>query len=240
LPVITKSGVNNRAMSIPWLRLNGQTATWHRMVTRRTALISGLAVAALPLAWRTAAAQLSSQDTADLGRIQAYLNNTRSLRARFVQTASDGGVSQGLALLQRPGKLRFQYDPPTPFLLVADHGILVFHDAQLDQTSNIPLSQTPLGILLGDQISLSGNVTVTKFVRLPGQLQVSLVRTSSPGEGTLTLIFADNPLQLRQWSVVDQQGKTTRVAFTSLEPGATIDPRLFEFSGMPRGAGGGG
>jgi outer membrane lipoprotein-sorting protein len=102
------------------------------------------------------------------------------------------------------------------------------------------LSQTPLGILLGDQISLSGNVTVTKFVRLPGQLQVSLVRTSSPGEGTLTLIFADNPLQLRQWSVVDQQGKTTRVAFTSLEPGATIDPRLFEFSGMPRGAGGGG
>jgi outer membrane lipoprotein-sorting protein len=208
------------------------------MLTRRTALLSGLGLAALPVLDRSAVAQTSSQDTADLGRIQTYLNNTRSLRARFVQTAPNGGVSQGVALLQRPGKLRFQYDPPTPFLLVADHGVLVFHDSQLDQTSNIPLSQTPLGILLGDQISLSGEVTVTKFVRLPGQLQVSLVRTSTPGEGTLTLVFADNPLQLRQWSVVDQQGKTTSVAFTSMEPGASIDPRLFEFNAIPRGNGG--
>jgi outer membrane lipoprotein-sorting protein len=86
-----------------------------------------------------------------------------------------------------------------------------------------------LGILLGDRIALSGDISVTKFVRLPGQLQVSLVRTTSPGEGTLTLIFADNPLTLRQWNVLDQQGKQTRVAFANLEVGAAVDAKQFDF-----------
>ena len=117
---------------------------------------------------------------------------------------------------------------------------MIFHDAQLNQTSNIPLSRTPLGILLGDHVTLSGDVAVTKFVRLPGQLQVSLVRTASPGEGTLTLIFADNPLTLKQWSVVDQQGKQTRVTFTNMEIGAIVDAKLFEFRDAGSTSNGGG
>ena len=81
---------------------------------------------------------------------------------------------------------------------------------------------------------------MTKFVRLPGQLQVSVVRNASPGEGTLTLIFADDPLALRQWVVVDQQGKQTRVAFTNLEVGANVDAKLFEYRDVPGGQSGGG
>jgi outer membrane lipoprotein-sorting protein len=213
------------------------------MIHRRIALAAGLSLAALPFAglWassRGAEAQISNQDRADLSRIEAYLNGIRSLRARFVQTAPDGSITGGLALMQRPGRMRFQYDPPSPFLLVANYGVLVFHDAQLNQTSNIPLSRTPLGILLGDHTTLSGDVTVTRFVRLPGQIQVSLVRAASPGEGTLTLIFADNPLTLRQWIVLDQQGKQTRVAFTDMEVGANVDARLFDFHDIPRASGG--
>jgi outer membrane lipoprotein-sorting protein len=157
-----------------------------------------------------------------------------------VQTAPDGQVSEGVALMQRPGKMRFQYDPPSPFLLIANYGILFFQDAQLGQTTNIPLSRTPLGILLGDRTSLSGDVAVTKFVRLPGQFQVSLVRSASPGEGTLTLIFADNPLTLRQWIVVDQQGKQTRVTFTNMEVGANVDAKLFDYRNQSSGQAGGG
>jgi outer membrane lipoprotein-sorting protein len=208
------------------------------MLHRRAGLIAGLSLAGLWASFGQSEAQTSAEDRADLARIEAYLNGIRSLRARFVQTAPDGGIAQGIALLQRPGKMRFQYDPPSPFLLVANNGVLVFHDAQLDQTSNIPLSRTPLGILLGERTSLSGDVTVTKFVRLPGQLQLSLVRTASPGEGTLTLVFADNPLTLRQWTVIDQQGKQTRVALTNMEVGAAVDARLFEFRDVPRGSGG--
>jgi outer membrane lipoprotein-sorting protein len=208
------------------------------MINRRTALLSGLSIAGLRAMTGVAAAQTSGQDQADLARIEAYLNGIRSLRARFVQTAADGSPASGVALLQRPGKMRFQYDPPTPYLLVANHGFLTFVDSQLAQTSHIPLSRTPLGILLSDRVTLSGEVTVTKLDRLPGQLQVSLIRTSSPGEGTLTLIFADNPLVLRQWIVLDQQGRQTRVAFTNMDVGARIDSSQFEHEDLPTGTGG--
>ena len=209
------------------------------MINRRTALIAGLSIAAIQGISLGAEAQTSPQDRADLARVEAYLNGIHTLRARFVQTAPDGGVSQGVALMQRPGRMRFQYDPPTPFLLVANYGILFFHDAQLNQTSNIPLSRTPLGILLADRTTLSGDVTVTRLVRYPGQIQVSLIRTASPGEGTLTLYFADNPLALRQWVVVDQQGKQTQVSFTNMEVGASLDAKSFDYRDQSGSRGGG-
>ena len=113
---------------------------------------------------------MSAQDQADAARIEAYLNSVKSLKARFSQVAGDGGVSQGTAWLERPGRMRFQYDPPAPFVLIAAHGQLIFHDESLGQTSNIPLSRTPLGILLADHVALSGAVTVTGMQRLPGQI----------------------------------------------------------------------
>jgi outer membrane lipoprotein-sorting protein len=205
------------------------------MINRRAALLSGLSIAGLQAMTGAAVAQAPGQDQADLARIEAYMNGIRSLKARFVQTASNGSSASGIALLQRPGKMRFQYDPPTPYLLVANHGFLTFVDSQLGQTSHIPLSRTPLGILLSDRVTLSGEVTVTKLARLPGQLQVSLIRTASPGEGTLTLLFADNPLVLRQWTVLDQQGKQTQVAFTNMDVGASIDASQFEHQDVPGG-----
>lgn len=180
---------------------------------------------AAPSAW-----QPSAQDRADLARIEAYLNNLRTLKAHFLQVAPDGGLSEGTAWLERPGRMRFQYDPPAPFLLVAAHGLLVFHDSKLNQTSNVLLSQTPLGMLLADKVTLSGDVTVTGMQREPGQIQVSLVRTASPSDGTLTLIFADNPLALRQWTVLDAQGKVTRVTLYNVELGGSFDPGLFEIA----------
>ncbi len=171
----------------------------------------------------------SPQDRADLSRIETYLDGLRTLKAHFLQVAPNGAISQGTAWLQRPGRMRFQYDPPSPLLLVAGHGLVVFHDRQLNQTSNIPLSQTPLGILLADHVRLQGDVTVTDMQHLPGQIQVSLIRTASPGDGTLTLIFADNPLTLRQWTVLDAQRQETRVTLYNVETGGQFDPKLFEF-----------
>jgi outer membrane lipoprotein-sorting protein len=173
--------------------------------------------------------QPTAQDRADLTRIEGYLDTLRALKAHFLQVAPNGALAQGTAWLDRPGRMRFQYDPPSPLLLVAGHGLVVFHDRSLNQTTNIPLSHTPLGILLADHVRLEGDVTVTGMQRLPGQLQVSLVRTASPGDGTLTLIFADNPLTLRQWTVLDAQRQETRVTLYNVETGGKFDPKLFEF-----------
>jgi outer membrane lipoprotein-sorting protein len=191
--------------------------------------LAPLLLAATSAAQAQPAFQPTPQDNADLRRIEVYLDSLRTLKAHFLQVAPNGQITQGTAWLDRPGRMRFQYDPPSPLLLVAGHGLVVFYDKSLNQTSNIPISQTPLGVLLADHVRLAGDVTVTGMQRLPGQIQVSLVRTASPGDGTLTLIFADNPLTLRQWTVVDAQRQETRVTLYNTEFGGSYDQKLFEF-----------
>ena len=215
-------------------------------MNRRTLL---LALSLAPLlttpAWPQAPAGLTQQDRADIARVETYLNGIRTLHARFRQVAPNGGTSGGQVWLERPGRMRFEYDPPSPFLLVGGHGLLVFHDSRLQQTSNIPLGSTPLGLLLQDNLRLSGDVTVAGVSRAPGQLQLRLLRTKSPADGTLTLVFADAPLALRQWSVVDAQRQETQVTLYNVELGGTfsqslftfIDPRFFQNNG---GGGSGG
>jgi outer membrane lipoprotein-sorting protein len=199
------------------------------MVARRTLLLSAAALLSLdPRARAAPGVARSAQDQADIARVEAYLNGLKSLKAHFMQVAQDGGISEGTAWLQRPGRMRFQYDPPAPFLLIAAHGVLTFHDSALQQTSNIGLNRTPLGILLADKVDLSGAVSVTDIQRLPGQIQLTVVRTDSPGDGSLTLIFADQPLTLRQWTVVDPQRRETHVTLYNAQLGGSFDPQLFE------------
>jgi outer membrane lipoprotein-sorting protein len=192
-----------------------------------------LAAALAPLAAMPAQAQtryaLTAQDAADLARIQTYLNGLKTLKAQFLQLAPNGATARGTAWLDRPGRMRFQYDPPSPLLLVAGHGLVVFHDSQLNQTSNIPLGQTPLGILLRDNVSFGGDITVSGIQRQPGMIQVTIYQTARPGDGTLTLNFADNPLALRQWTVVDAQHRETRVSLFDIALGGTFDQSLFTF-----------
>jgi outer membrane lipoprotein-sorting protein len=195
-----------------------------RMISRRYLLLS--AATFIPLT--AGAAPTAPRDDADIARIEAYLNGLKTLKAHFMQATGDGQLSEGTAWLQRPGRMRFQYNPPSPFLLIAAHGVLTFNDSALQQTSNISLGRTPLGILLAETVTLAGAVTVTSLQRIPGQIQVSLVRTESPGDGTLTLIFADNPLALRQWTVIDAQRRETHVTLYNVQLGGSFDQQLFE------------
>ena len=171
----------------------------------------------------------ANADGADIAKVEVYLNGLHTLTARFLQVAPNGATSQGTAWLERPGRMRFQYDPPSPLLLVAGHGLLVFHDSQLDQTTNIPLDRTPLGILLADKVQLTGAVTVTNVARPQNLLALSLVRTASPGDGTLTLYFAENPMLLREWVVTDAQRQQTRVTLFNAQLGGTFPQSLFSY-----------
>ena len=194
-----------------------------RHMNRRT-LLAFAALLPLPAVAQT----FSAQDKADIARIERYLLTLKTLRARFLQIAPNGDTSEGSAWLQRPGRMRFEYDPPAPFLLVAGYGGVMFHDRKLQQTSNFPLSQTPLGILLSEQPKLSGDITVESIDRQPGLIQLTLHRTDHQGDGSLTLTFADNPLQLRQWSVLDAQRLETRVSLFNITLGETFDQKLFD------------
>ena len=188
-----------------------------------------------------AALALTDRDRADIARIEAYLTGLRTLKARFLQVAPNGGVSEGVVWLERPGKMRFQYDPPSPFLLVANYGLVVFNDKKLQQTSNIPLSQTPLGIILAEQVKLSGDVQIVGLRHLPDEIELTLQRTASPSDGTITLYFSDQKLALQRWTVVDQQRQETSVRLFNVELGGKFDPALFKVTAptqQPAGGGG--
>jgi outer membrane lipoprotein-sorting protein len=202
-------------------------------MNRRSLLLLPLAIlVTTPAVAQTHAAVLSDADQTILNQISQYLNNLRAIKARFLQVGPDDATTQGTLWLQRPGRMRFQYDKPSPLLLVAGSGTVVFHDSQLDQTTNIPVKQTPLGLLLADTITLSGagEVTVTDFQTPPGQVLVTLVRTKTPGDGSLTLAFNANPLALVGWAVVDAQGRETRLRLSQVVPGGPYDPSLFVFN----------
>ncbi len=176
------------------------------------------------------AAQLTDRDRADLARVEAYLNSLRTLKARFLQIAYNGRTAEGTAWIWRPGRMRFEYDPPEPLLLIAWQGQFLMYDRELRQPTTVPVGTTPLGILLRENLRLSGDVTVTGVERSGGFLRVTLYRTENPSEGRLTLIFQPDPIELRQWAVLDAQGRQTRVTLSQIEVGGRFDPRIFEFN----------
>lgn len=187
-----------------------------------------------------AAAPAPAADAAELARIAAYLNGIHTLKAHFLQVAPDGRLSEGTAWVDRPGRMRFAYAPPTPYLLVAGDGLVIFHDRQLDQTSTVPLDRTPLGILLAPKIRFSGSVKVTAIRRLPGEIAVTLIRAAAPEQGSLTLVLSTDPLTLRQWSVLDPQHQRTTVSLTNIETGGRFPAALFSVAVPQQGSGGGG
>jgi len=200
-------------------------------VQRRIFLAALLAAGVLPAAESNAAAALDAAAQGLIEQVETYLNSLSALTANFLQVAADGSTRTGKAWLQRPGKMRFEYDPPDPQLLVAGFGLLVYHDPQLDQTTNIPLSATPLGILLANHVVLSGGVTVTNIERDPGEDRITLIRSGKANEGSLTLVFGTNPLELRQWIVTDAQAKQTRVSLYDIAPGGPFPDSLFTYQG---------
>jgi outer membrane lipoprotein-sorting protein len=192
------------------------------------ALLSAAVIPSAVLA-QPRAAVLTDADVATLHQVQSYLNGLHALKGHFVQIGPTGATSTGTAWLVRPGRVRFQYDPPSPLLLVANNGLVVFHDARLDQTTNIPEGQTPLGLLMRDNLSFGGDVTVTDFQRHPGLLAITLVKTAAPGDGSLTLLLQDDPMALVGWSVVDAQGRETRIRLTDVTVGGHYDGSLFTY-----------
>jgi outer membrane lipoprotein-sorting protein len=208
-------------------------------MNRRTLLgfvpLLALPLAAVPLgraeAQLAAAPPSTPQDQADIARVEAYLNGIHTMQARFLQVDANGNTIGGNVWMERPGRMRFEYDPPDRMLLVAGHGLLVYYDPAVRQTSNLFLSSTPLGLLLESNLRLSGPVTVTGIARATGQIQISLVRTPRPNEGTITLIFATDPLTLRSWVIRDAQGRQTQISLYDVTYGGTFPQSMFTFVG---------
>ncbi len=202
-------------------------------MNRREVLASALSLAALPLTYSPALAALSSEDAAAVGRVETYMNSVKTLSARFLQVDSEGNVSHGQLYLRRPGRLRFEYDAPSPLLIVADGVWLVLHDKELDQVNRFPLYETPLGVLVDEPVNLREKVEVVDVEHGLGVLRIRVVDRELPDEGWIRLTFTEPPMLLRQWQVKDTQGGITALSLTDIRVNQKLHNDLFFFVDPP-------
>ncbi len=155
------------------------------------------------------------------------LNGVQRLQGRFVQTSPDGSRAGGAFYLQRPGKLRFEYDPPATLLIVSDGNVVALRDTELRTTERTPLRSTPLNLILGQQIDLARDARIVRVSRSGSWLMVTARDRSGQTDGAITLQFFGDNAELRSWDVVDATGARTRITLSDLTQPASLDRRLF-------------
>jgi len=171
----------------------------------------------------------SDSDRADLKRVSTYLNTLRTVQGRFTQVNNDGKTVQGQFYLKKPGRIRFEYDKPNPNLVVADGTTLAVQNGSLKTTDRYPITNSPLRLLLSDDMDLSLDPRVSAIKHEEGAILVTARENSGPSTGSITLTFADSggTLELRQWDVVDAQAAHTTIVLTEMRPVADIPASLF-------------
>ncbi len=177
-------------------------------------------------------ATLSPDQSAAVRRAVRYLNDLSTLQARFIQISSNGAYAEGEMIVQRPGKMRFDYDPPHPVLIIANGLSLLFYDREVKQASFLPLWETPLWFLIREQVTLSEDVVVSAVEQSPGALRITLTDKELSEAGSITLVFSDRPLDLKKWEITDAQGILTQVSLINPRYGVEIDPLAFDYSDL--------
>jgi outer membrane lipoprotein-sorting protein len=170
---------------------------------------------------------LGPADAAELDRISAYLNAVTTLKGGFLQIAPSGDESEGTFYISKPGRMRFEYKPPTPTLLVADGRTVAVANTRLNTVDRYPLSETPLGLILNNDIDIRHNPALVSIEHQQGSIVINLRSSSNRTNANISLVFAEPEFELRQWTVIDNQGLSTTVALRDQQPGAVLAPSLF-------------
>lgn len=192
-------------------------------------LAAWLAVAPPAQGQEAVPAVLDRDEKASLAAVERYLTGIRTLKADFRQVGPEGEPANGVFYLRRPGRLRVEYAPPVPVLIVGDGFLLHYHDTELGQVNSWFIFDTPLGALTRDEIRFGEDLVVTAFEERDGFIGITVVQESDPGAGSLTLVLSTDPLEMRLWRVRDPQGLVTTVTLHELETNIGLPPTLFVF-----------
>ena len=182
---------------------------------------AGLALAALPQAATAAADPVAAQKIAD------HFSSVKTMMGEFVQFGPRGEQTGGKFFIQRPGKLRFNYDKPSPMRVIADGKNVVIGNVKLKTWDLYPLSKTPLSLLLSEKIDL-GNKMVRDVKQEADLTTIVLGDKTIFGDSTITLMFDPKTFDLRQWTITDVQAKDTSVMIFNVQNGVALDPSVFE------------
>lgn len=160
-------------------------------------------------------------------KVTNYLNGFRHLEGHFVQVGPTGKYSSGRFYLSRPGRIRFEYEPPSPLLILADGSWVSIENRQLKTSEHYPLSSTPLKILLAKNVNLLKDSTITHVFQDDKFITLTLHDKGSAKNGQLTLVFDAKEKTLREWVVIDGQGYQTRISLSDLVLGKKQSAKLF-------------
>ncbi len=174
-------------------------------------------------------ATFSADQKAAAARVSAYLSSLRTRAGNFVQVGPDGSRSTGEFYIQKPGKVRFEYDPPSPIAMISDGSSLVVRDTKLATQDVYPLAQTPLRHLVSDRIDLMRDTNVVAVTSDDLYISVTIEEKQAlVGTSRLMLMVGVKDGKLKQWTITDPQGYDTTVAIYNLNATAKLDPALFK------------
>ncbi|MCT8972232.1 LolA family protein [Microbaculum marinisediminis] len=188
---------------------------------------AALSLAPAAHAAKTDASQFSIEQIAAIDQVSAYLNTITTLTGDFVQTAPDGGVTQGRFFIEKPGRLRFEYAPPAQLQIVSDGLWVAVQDKKLKTTEKYPLVTTPLRMILSDNVDLMRDAKILAVFPETDLVTLSIEETTGEAPGTLTLMFDTAENKLTRWTVTDVQGLDTSVSLENTVAGEPIDPSKF-------------
>ena len=174
-------------------------------------------------------ATFDDKQKAQAAKISSYLSSLQTLVGSFVQVGPDGSKTKGQFYIQKPGKVRFEYDAPNPIAIVADGSMVAVRDRNLSTQDLYPLSQTPLRYLLSDRIDLMKDTNVVSVTADDLFISITIEeRQLLTGTSRLMLMIGAKDGQLKQWTVTDPQGYDTTVAVYNLDTSRKIDPGMFK------------
>ena len=171
---------------------------------------------------------IGEAQTKAVERINAYFNNITNLQGSFEQVDATNKRSTGRFYVQRPGKIRFDYAPPSGLRIVADGSSLAIEDSDLRTVEKYPIQSTPFRLLLSDSVDLARDARIVGVESQEGTLAISLEDKSGDAAGTIRLVFDSGAeLQLKQWLITDAQGLTTRVDVNDIVAGRKVATDFF-------------
>lgn len=166
-----------------------------------------------------------------IGQAENYLNSIKTLSADFVQIASNGEKAEGRIYIEKPNKIRMEYNPPSNILIVGNGDYIVYYDKELEQITNVDYEDIPAAMILANTVKLnSKELKVTDYYRDPGITRISLQYTNNDNLGPFTLVFSNNPFELKQWKVVTPQSLEVSLSLYNVVTDGKLDNSLFEFS----------
>lgn len=196
---------------------------------RALALMGGAAVLAMGLAAGAGVSPARAQAAVAVAaaqKIADHFSSVKTMTGEFVQFGPKGEQTGGKFFLERPGKLRFNYEPPSEFRVISDGKSVLLLNQKMNTADLYLLSQTPLKLLLDERIDLSGD-KVQSVREDPDLTTITLADKSMFGNQTIAMMFDPQSFELRQWTVTDAQGKDTTVMIFNVKEGVTFDPSVF-------------